>query len=184
MKERPVRIIASAEHKFEPLSRDLPLSNEDKMVLYQLWQKKSAYIGLTYLSLIGIIILAIIQGYGRTSKLKLEEQFFHVVPFFGIGAFSLLTFYFYRFYRKEAHGFRRDLQKGIKKEIAFSLVKHEMPVFSKFFVRTPIEQHQLIQLNREDFEMLLEGGTLIFEVFPESNHIHKLRFGDKEIKYF
>lgn len=165
-----------------------PLNEGDRGVLRNLRNRKLYYfIVLPYLVILLTIFVAVMEGLSGTSVTGVKfnvELVSRVLPVFIPLSLILATVFFYRYFRQTAFRLIKDLKLDKKVIIQFPCTKYEMAFFNKYYVKTPLESKQVVQVSKETFLSLEPTETLFFEYAPHSSTIFVLRDGERVLEYF
>jgi len=107
-----------------------------------------------------------------------------VAPFLFSFFILALTIFFLKYYFETVHRYNKDLKANQKKIIEFECTKYQMPFFNRYYLKTPVEQKQVVEISKDIFESLRDNENLFFEIAPYSSNIFGLKRGDEKISYF
>ena len=171
-----------------------PLTNENRKILITLRNRKLKYLLTTYLSLLCVLamawVIAVSGGLNRKSVLlnnsvKVEAKKAQIVAPVLFSFFILvLTIFFLKYYFQTVHRYNKDIKANLKNIIEFESTKYSMPVFNRYYLKTPVEQKQVVEISKDIYESLKDHEKLFFEIAPFSSHIFDLKKGDRSISYF
>jgi hypothetical protein len=172
-------------------TEETDLSAEDILILKGKINQQLKILLPAFLALTGIGLYVWMAGpdnMPRKRYLHLNEddkQRFWIVAPYVVSFFWLsILIYFSKVYLQTIQPLLKDIKAGKKKFLFFEPKKTAMPVFNKYFVATPIYQTQQIEINREDFENIIEPYLLHIEVAPHSTYILRLKKDNTEINYW
>jgi hypothetical protein len=160
------------------------LSAEDRLQLLNLRNRKRLYLFSTYGVFLLVFSYAWLYGFsGGRGHIK-PEQFERVAPIFFSFSFILLTVFFVRYWMQTVHQFNKDLRRNEKEVIEFACTKYQMGFFNRYYLKTPLEKKQVVEISKETFEKLFPAQNLVFEVAPYSKTIFNLKAGGENIHYW
>lgn len=182
MAEQEVILTPPAE--FHPLMEMQPLNEADNKMLNNLLTRRRMFTLSTYGGLFAILIMAFFKSYDRFADRGELLLFNRVSLFFFPIAFLALTGYFIKYYIDEVHVFEKDLKLQQKEAITFHIVKYHMPFFNRYYIKTPLEQKQVVEVSAETYSGIPEKGFLTFDIAKYSETILRLRLMDTEIPFY
>jgi hypothetical protein len=119
------------------------------------------------------------------STVKIEsERAKKVAPVLFSFFFLALTIFFIKYYLETVHLYNKDIKGDKKNIVEFECIKYQMPFFNRYYLKTPVEQKQVVEINKDTFEKLGEKESLFFEIAPYSSKILNLKSKEAVITYW
>lgn len=161
------------------------LSNTDRAELIRKRNKQLIYLFLAYTPLALLLVFVYFEGpsiiyrdqfpYPKHEITEEEiEQFNLVAPYTCGFFFLLLTIFFSRLYLQTAAPLITDLRKNKKLLLYIKTEKSEMAFLNKYYISTPIQKKQQVQIAKDDFYTITDSSALVMEVAPRSQNILRL----------
>lgn len=172
-----------------------PLTDEEKSTLKKILDKKSLMVGVSYFVLAALLVAAYFWGldeaeYGSTrgmAKVSGSEEaatrFQKVAPFVIAFFFILLTFFFWRIYRRSILPFRKYLKHGMKTVIYFNPESYKTPYFDTFYLRTGSRKKPMLRITRELFNAIQPGVTGTISRAPHSQFVLALEVAGQKMVF-
>jgi len=172
------------------------LSESDQAGLIQKRNKQLIYLFSSYVPLALILVYVFINGLSvvyREKKFPYQKHeideddisnFALVAPYVCGFFFLMLTLFFIRFYLQTAAPLIKDIKQNKKLLLAIKPEKTEMAFFNKYYITTPVQKKQQVQIDREDFNNITVHSHLILEMAPNSQIILRLTNNEKEIRFY
>lgn len=96
----------------------------------------------------------------------------------------MLTLFFIRFYLQTAAPFIKDIKQNKKLLLYIKPEKTEMAFFNKYYITTPVQKKQQVQIDSKDFNNLTGHSNLILEIATNSQIMLRLTSNGKEIRFY
>jgi hypothetical protein len=177
-------VILSPQVEFHPLVERQPFNEADNKMLNNLLTRRRMFTLSTYGGLSGIIIVAFFKSYDRFADHGEILLFNRVSLYFYPIVFLALTGYFIKYYLDEVHTFEKDIKLQQKESVTFHIVKYQMPFFNHYYIKSPLEQKQVVEVSAETYRSIPEKGFLTFDIAKHSETILRLRLMDTEILFY
>lgn len=110
-----------------------------------------------------------------------KQRIWTLVPYFVAFVFILLNIYFGKLYFQSLRPLLKDIRENRKQALFFKPEKNPMDVFNKYYLSTPVFDLQQIQVSKEDFYSIGDGGDICLEIAPHSAFILRFLSGEREI---
>ncbi|HEX7846313.1 MAG TPA: hypothetical protein VF476_10985 [Chitinophagaceae bacterium] len=161
------------------------LSKEEMIILHRIKRKKLLFIGTTYISLVVLLPLSLIYGWGKSYRYseKIQETYWSVAPFGGLFFFIVLSVYFLKYYRKSVHPFLKDIKNKKKILLYFTPEVYKTPFFEEYFLQTEIEKRKRIRIGREMYQRINSDSLCCIHMAPQSQFIFQLSLDGETIAF-
>ncbi|MGZ8541391.1 MAG: hypothetical protein ACXWV6_12120, partial [Chitinophagaceae bacterium] len=94
------------------------------------------------------------------------------------------TIFFSRLYLQTAAPLITDLRKNKKLLLYIKPEKSEMAFLNRYYIYTPIQKKQQVQIAKDDYYAIADSSILVMEVAPRSQNILRLTNNGKQITYY
>ena len=112
------------------------------------------------------------------------ESFQRTVPYICGSILIVTTFFFIKFLVQSIIPLTRDIRNGKKFLLYFIPEKSKNAELNNYFLTTPLNKNQEVEISQEEFESLSEKTELCLEILPISVHVLRLTNGQKVIRYY
>jgi len=172
------------------------LSESDRANLTLKRNKQLTYLLSSYIPLALILVYVFINGLAviyREKKFPYQQheidedditKFALVAPYVCGFFFLMLTLFFIRFFLQTAAPLIKDIKQNKKLLLYIKPEKTEMAFFNKYYITTPVQKKQQVQIDSEDFNNITGQSDLILEIAPHSQIILRLTNNGKEIRFY
>src|SRR5688500_1530439 len=161
------------------------LSSSDRAGLKRKRNKQLIYLFLAYTPLALILVIVFFEGpsiiyrdrfpYPKHEITEEEIEQFNLVAPYTCGFFFLfLTIFFSRLYLQTAAPLNTEHRKNKMMLLYIKHEKSEMAFLNKYYITTPIQKKQQVQIAKDDFYAITDSSVLVMEVAPRSQNILRL----------
>ena len=176
------------------LTEQQPLTQAEKTILKRIAKKKLRSMALVYAVLVGVLILAWLNGptsgrraYSRNSSPEAIEErwerFRVVAPIVISFFFTVLTIYFYRYFRQTVYRFLRDIKVGKKDLVYFEPSVYKTPFFESYYIQTILRKRPTIKVSKEFYEQVHPESRACLAISQHAKFVFYLKVDDQQINF-
>ena len=172
-----------------------PLSENEKIILGKVKNKKIRYFYPAFTVLLVVIIFSFIIAmtggssgggrYRRSRGIDMEEleRVWKIAPYFFSFVAIALMIYFINYYRKLLLPIMKDINSQKKEIFYFSPNKYQTPFFADYFITTPLYEKSRVRVSKEIFDEIDPLSKASISLGQYSRFIFEIEVDGRKINF-